>query len=92
MAASAGPKGDRDLLSAGNHIIVTGIALQVANLVIFASMAVEYGLRLYRHRAELGTKLDYVKDTKFRAFLAAITVAFFGVLIRSTYRIPVSRC
>lgn len=57
--------------------------------VVFGAVGAEYAWRLRQHRDELGAKLDYAKDTKFRAFLAAVVIAFTGVLIRTIYRIPV---
>ncbi|KAK3718375.1 hypothetical protein LTR37_005188 [Vermiconidia calcicola] len=89
MAASADDTNNLKILEAGNHVIVAGIALQVLNLAVFATVAAEYALRLRKHRAELGSKLDYAKDKKFKAFVVALIVAFLAIFIRSIYRIPV---
>ena len=90
LAASAGNTGKLSVLNAGNNIIVTGIVLQVVNLVVFGAVGAEYAWRLRKHKAELGAKLDYAKNGKFRAFIVAVSIAYLTVLIRTTYRIPVS--
>jgi hypothetical protein len=77
------------LLKAGDDIILTGIAVQIFQLIIFGAVALEYGYRAYAHRAEIPSeKLAYAHSTKFRYFMANIIIAYFAVLIRCIYRLP----
>ncbi|ETS83575.1 hypothetical protein PFICI_05451 [Pestalotiopsis fici W106-1] len=104
LAASAGSSGENaDLLLAGDRVIIVGIALQVAVLLGFGTMATDYLVRvrrvLVRSAAAAASGNDdndnvlapgaraLWVDKKARMFFFAVLGAYFGILIRCIYRI-----
>lgn len=75
----------------GSGLVRLGIwADDMVYTVVFGVVGAEYAYRLRSHREQLGAKLDYARDAKFRAFIVAVSIAYLTVLIRTIYRIPVS--
>ena len=68
--------------------MIAGLVTQVATLLIFGGLAADYGVRIYRSRATLNPATEDLRKTlKFKCFLVALWVAYFGILIRCTYRV-----
>jgi hypothetical protein len=90
-AANHGTSFNPSLLKTGNNLMLAGIAIQVAQLVMFGIVTVDYLRRLYagRHTNMLSQRAhDYLADWKFRGFAVSVVVAYFAILIRCIYRLP----
>jgi hypothetical protein len=90
-AANHGQSFSPSLLQTGNNLMLAGIAIQVAQLVLFGIVTVDYLRRLYRGRRTnvLSERAqDYLKDWKFRGFAVCVVIAYFAILIRCIYRLP----
>lgn len=93
LAASAGYT-STSLLSAGNHAIIAGIALQVVVLALFGLAALDYYVRVRRlinGRDPHGLQptpaaLDLWASRHFRIFGRAVAAAYVCILIRCIYR------
>lgn len=72
----------------GDALMMTGICLQVATLVIFGFLVVDYVLRRQKDSTPLSTEAAFTKtSTKFRLFAGALFIAYVVILIRCVYRI-----
>ncbi|TVY73593.1 Sphingoid long-chain base transporter RSB1 [Lachnellula suecica] len=76
-----------DLLNTGDHLIVAGIALQVAQLVAFGVVSVYYGFNVYRHQKAGPARVSKVSGGLIY-FMSMVAVAYVCILIRCVYRIP----
>lgn len=77
------------LLNTGNHVIITGIALQVVVLLAFGSMCLDYYVRVRRWLRTDGATAEaraLWADRKFRMFACAVLGAYLCVQIRCIYR------
>ncbi|KAK8167885.1 RTA1 like protein-domain-containing protein [Phyllosticta citrichinensis] len=89
MAATA-DSSDKDLLDTGNNIMMAGLSFQVFTLAIFAILSIEFAWRVRRcaDAAAMNDKTRALRASrKFRGFLAALFVAFWGIMFRCIYRI-----
>ncbi|OGM43818.1 putative RTA1 domain protein [Aspergillus bombycis] len=87
VAAAAGSE-QRDLLNAGNDIIITGIAFQVATMSVCGVLALDFFIR-YLRRSSGEKALDSGNGrSHIRLVVIADIFAYFTVLIRCIYRIP----
>ncbi|KAK0362572.1 hypothetical protein LTR02_014696 [Friedmanniomyces endolithicus] len=76
------------LLKVGDNVMITGLATQVFTLVIFGILAADYGFAIYRNRAHLNPLTAELRQSRqFKLFLGALWVAYFGILIRCSYRV-----
>lgn len=58
------------LQNTGVHIMVAGLAFQVASLLLFALLCIEYGLRVRKHVGKTMTEYSHISNTtRFRLFL-----------------------
>ncbi|KAF9890150.1 hypothetical protein FE257_006311 [Aspergillus nanangensis] len=89
VAAAAGNT-NFDLLTAGNNIIIAGIAFQVATMSVCGVLGLEFFIRVIRHGSGLsGEKFGNVARHKNVLFIVVAEIfAYFTVLIRCIYRIP----
>lgn len=85
VAASAG-RDDKELLDAGNNIIITGIAFQVATMSVCGILGLEFFVRVLLHRRNTPNEKTYEGGRRFKFILIAEIVAYFTVLIRCIYR------
>ncbi|KAH7355407.1 RTA1 like protein-domain-containing protein [Rhexocercosporidium sp. MPI-PUGE-AT-0058] len=86
MAGSA--DGDDKKLDLGTNLMIAGIVFQVATLIIFAGLVVDYVVRTRADWENVSESVKAVAATKnFKRFSWAVTVAFVGVFARSVYRI-----
>ncbi|KUJ07855.1 putative RTA1 domain protein [Mollisia scopiformis] len=103
VAASAKNSTNKSLLSAGDALIIAGIALQSVTMSVCGLLVLDFFLARRKarteHKAELegtasldATTLPNDVHTKsplrFRIFCCAIGFAFFTILVRCIYRIP----
>ncbi|KAK8051594.1 hypothetical protein PG993_002979 [Apiospora rasikravindrae] len=89
IAASAG-KNNPSLLLQGDHVIIAGIALQVAVLGFFGIMSLDYFIRARSWIKKGGASPEVLQlwnDKKFRMFVYAVAGAYTGIFIRCIYRI-----
>jgi len=103
VAASADHGANKNLLNAGDALIIAGIALQIVTMLVCGTLVLDFFMR--RNKAttqnkaqtEGTTSMDaavLVNDThtrsplRFRLFCYAIGFAFFTILIRCIYRLP----
>ncbi|KAI9047304.1 hypothetical protein LZ554_008752 [Drepanopeziza brunnea f. sp. 'monogermtubi'] len=87
--AAAANSGNVSLLNTGNHLIMAGIALQVAQLVAFGLVSLHYACNVYRHRKSgASDAADAVVPGKLKYFVSMVAAAYLFVLIRCIYRLP----
>lgn len=76
------------LLEIGDNIMIAGLASQVFTLVVFGVLAADYGLSIWRNRAQLNPHtIELRQSNKFKLFVIALWTAYFGILIRCIYRV-----
>jgi len=86
-AATADP--GSNLQDIGTNLMIAGVVFQVVILAFFGYFLVEYTIRTYRRRNNLSDhSMILFNKTSFRCFVAAIVIAYLGILIRCIYRIP----
>lgn len=84
--ASAGS--DLTLVNIGTDIMIAGLSTQVATMFAFGVLAADYGLAVYRNRHNLNPATASLRNTtRFRLFIVALWIAYFGILIRCCYRV-----
>ena len=68
--------------------MITGLTTQVVTLLVFGLLAADYGFAAYRNRANLNPATASLRNSlRFRLFLVALWIAYFGILIRCCYRV-----
>jgi hypothetical protein len=73
----------------GTNLMIAGVVFQVAILTCFGYFLVEYALRTLRRKDRLTSEtMTLFHSTGFRAYMAAIVIAYTGIFIRCVYRIP----
>jgi hypothetical protein len=76
------------LRNTGTNLMISGIVWQVATLLVFAGLVVDYALRTRRSWNDVTAEAkSLLRQIKFRGFLAAVAVAFITVFLRCVYRI-----
>lgn len=77
----------------GDHIMVAGLAFQVATLFMFQLLCLDFMIKTLRRMRALGDAALDPKhaalrgSAKFRVFLVALGLATFCIFIRSIYRV-----
>ncbi|KAK8230495.1 sphingoid long-chain base transporter RSB1 [Phyllosticta capitalensis] len=91
--ASGASHSDKDP-SAGNNIMLAGLAFQVFTLLIFIVLACDFGVRTYRRVQHLGatqaldpTHARLRSSWAFQGFLVALAFATLCIFTRSVYRV-----
>ncbi|MCJ1284118.1 hypothetical protein MMC26_003449 [Xylographa opegraphella] len=85
---AATAKGNKTLADAGGNVMLAGIVWQVFTLMVFGGLCAEYFRRVYVNRYNLTPSATAVfNSTKFRLFVAAVTIAFTTIFIRCAFRI-----
>ena len=86
LAASAGDnKSSEDI---GNDLMISGIVWQVATLLIFACLSIDYFSRLYKNRSTLSPASKAIhRQLKFRLFFIGIFVSLVTIMTRCVFRI-----
>jgi len=86
LAGGAGQ--DAELRAKGTNTMLAGIVFQVATLVIFGYLALEYIVRTRRSwEAVSPVARNYAQKTSFKLFTAGIIIAFITIFTRCVYRI-----
>ena len=68
--------------------MLAGLVFQVLTLVVFGACAADYSFAVYQHRTQLNPEtLGLRQSRRFRLFVFALWVAYFGILIRCIYRV-----
>jgi hypothetical protein len=103
VAASAKNSSNPAILSAGDALIIAGIALQSVTMAVCGSLVLDFFLSRRKARTEHKTEMEGTTDMsatslpndthvksplRFRIFCWAIGFAFATILIRCIYRIP----
>lgn len=77
----------------GDHIMVAGLAFQVATLFIFIILCADFALRTSKRMRQMGDAATDPAHAKlraswtFRGFLCALALATLCIFIRSIYRV-----
>jgi hypothetical protein len=72
----------------GINIMLAGLSCQVASLLIFAVLSLEYTYRLYKNHASWNTTHSSLyKSTLFKAFLYGLAIATLTIFTRSVFRV-----
>ncbi|RHZ47503.1 hypothetical protein CDV55_101538 [Aspergillus turcosus] len=88
VAAAAGST-DRKLLQAGDDIIITGIAFQVATMSVCGLLGLEFFIRYWRRGPGFASEKALTSlGRNIKWVIVAEVLAYFTVLIRCVYRIP----
>ncbi len=89
LAATA--EGKMSQLELGDHLMMAGICWQVATLVIFGTMVMDFLLRRFVFSGSQTALSPAAQKTasqaKFKLFTVALTISYFAILIRCVYRI-----
>jgi RTA1 like protein len=91
MASAATHEGKNP--SAGNHIMLAGLCIQVVTLVIFMGLSIDFAVKTWQRISSMGKEaLDpkhaALRDSRrFRGFLIALTFATLCIFTRSVYRV-----
>lgn len=76
------------VLHIGSDIMIAGLVTQVVTLLAFGILAADYAIRVYRNRQHLNPATASLRNTlRFKLFIVALWIAYFGILIRCTYRV-----
>lgn len=76
------------LLDAGTNVMITGLATQVATMLVFGVLAADFGVTAYRNRANLNPATATLRSSsRFKLFIVALWIAYLGILIRCAYRV-----
>ena len=87
-ATAATANGNKSLAADGGYVMLAGIVWQVFTLIVFAGLGGEYFRRVYVNRYNLTSSATAVfNSTRFRLFVAAVTVAFTAIFVRCVFRI-----
>lgn len=88
-SATANDSVNRSMLDTGNNLMLAGIIVQVAQLIAFAAVTIDYIVRTkkyYKTRPVPEIGQFYLASKAFKGFCLAIVVAFCAILIRCIYR------
>lgn len=97
--AASGGKTNIKLLNAGNNLIITGIAFQVATMAGCGLLVIIYIWRYHKGtpvKDQFNEKSDYqlskeqgsISPARVKLFGSAVVLSYFTVLIRCIYRLP----
>lgn len=86
---SATADGDAARMDLGQGFMMAGLTFQVATLLVFGALVVEYFVRVRRAGLAGANATTHTlrASRRFRAFLVALAVAYGAILIRCVYRI-----
>ncbi|CAG7926524.1 unnamed protein product [Penicillium olsonii] len=76
---------EQSLRDTGVNVMIAGLVFQVASIIVFCILVVEYGIRAARGRRVHSEKRR--PDWKKRSFLIGLAIAVLTILIRSTFRV-----
>jgi hypothetical protein len=69
----------------GTHIMIAGLSFQVASLLLFIGLCMDFAFAVRRSRS---TSANSISQTwKFKCFLCALAIATIGIFVRSVFRV-----
>jgi hypothetical protein len=78
----------------GNHIMLAGLAFQVATLAVYITLSTDFAIRTWRRISALGksqaldpTHTKLRNSFRFRGFIVALIFATLCIFTRSVYRV-----
>lgn len=85
----AGGAGSNAVLrNKGTDLMIAGIVWQVATLIAFAGLVLDYIIRTEKNWDEVDEDAkNLLKQKRFKGFVFGVAVAFFAVFPRCIYRI-----
>jgi preprotein translocase subunit SecG len=85
----AGGAGSNAVLrNKGTDLMIAGIVWQVATLIAFAGLVLDYVTRTRNHWDQVNEDAKSLsRQKRFKGFIFAVTVAFLAVFLRCIYRI-----
>lgn len=79
---------EKKLLDDGVDIMIAGLVFQVFSLLVFLGLVLDYVNQCRLHFGQLSSQSKrMLRSTRFRLFVAGISVAFVCILIRCCYRV-----
>lgn len=67
--------------------MITGLSVQVATMLAFGALALDYALAAKRNWANLNPATATLRSSlRFKIFLAALWISYFCILARCCYR------
>lgn len=79
---------DDTLRNLGTNLMIAGIVWQVATLLVFAALALQYVLRTRSAWNVVDPEAkSLLQSRKFKGFIWAVTIAFTTIFLRCVYRI-----
>lgn len=86
IAASA-PPDDSKSTKLGGNLMLAGIVWQVFTMLVFAGLAADFFLRVYRNRSRLNSSTEQLwRTVSFKLYLAALATALLAIFTRCVYR------
>jgi hypothetical protein len=85
---AGGAGNNAKLRNIGTNLMISGIVWQVATLLVFVGLVIDYALSTRKAWSDVNPEAKILQQqTKFRGFLVALAVAFVTVFLRCVYRI-----
>lgn len=79
---------DENVLEVGDRIMTTGLALQVATMLVFAALAADYAFAVRRNSHQLNSETAVLRNSmRFKLFIAALCLSYTCILLRCAYRL-----
>jgi preprotein translocase subunit SecG len=76
------------LRNKGTDLMIAGIAWQVATLIVFVGLVLDYVIRTLRHWDQVDENAkNLLRQKRSRGFIFGVAVAFLAFLLRCIYRI-----
>jgi hypothetical protein len=86
LAGGAGS--NAELRNKGTDLMIAGIVWQVATLIAFAGLVLDYVIRTWKHWNQVDENAkNLLGQKRFRGFVFGVAVAFLAVFLRCIYRI-----
>lgn len=79
---------DRVKIRKGSNIMVGGLSAQVASLLLFMGLSLEFGHRCWVHQDQLNPKHARLYSSRhFKVFLVSLALATICIFVRSVFRV-----
>ncbi|KAJ6002604.1 RTA1-domain-containing protein [Penicillium sp. IBT 35674x] len=80
----------QDLAQTGVNIMIAGLAIQVASLVLFMALCLQYAWSVYKNPDSLNkaaSMRELRNSFRWKAFLAGLALATIAIFVRSVFRL-----
>lgn len=72
----------------GNHLMLTGLILQIISLILFALASIDLAIRIKTYPSWKNPAYRKLRESgRFRGFLVALGVSFGTIFTRCVYRV-----